>query len=1130
MRAPDKTYYNMKRLHAMFAVAALGLLAVTLWMLAVDHGREWKEYQRTFRERIEPWMTETARKAVEPAGTRAPEHDCAAWERLDRALSTKRSSFAKWFSNLPLVDALARPVAIEQIWLPQLRTSDNQMPRTDRCTTCHQGIDKPPVWDEALHAKSLSSERGCGLPQPFSSHPRLDLFVGEQSPHPMSQFGCTICHEGQGSATTFAFASHRPNDPEQRVRWRSEHGWFWNRDWDSPMRPERFLQSACLRCHHNPTELEPGERFRDPPASKLLAGYHLVRQLGCFGCHEIKGIDDSGRRIGPDMRLEQWAEGGGQRGEGRGGSAGDGAERARLAVDGTSARSGKDVGTMRKVGPSLRHVADKIDASVMGAWIADPTDFRPTTRMPRLFGLDEHLNAASRETSRRFEPVEILAIAEYLRTSSQRLPPLTSPATITTAASSQRGKQLFRSQGCLACHKHRDFPEGQSNQGSELSRIGAKLRTNAGREWLRSWIRDPSRYSPRTLMPKADLQAAAPANPQPNDPAADIAAYLIASGGWEPRELPPLVAADLDELALLYLSKTFSQQEAAEYLRKGIPSSMADRINGDAMELIGPMTREKKIRYLGRATIRKRGCFGCHDLPGFDDAQGIGPALSDWGRKPESQLGFEQIARFLTDADSHPASADTVRPKNNFQTSEVSKTSEVLSPRTPAAGDEAFYREAILSERREGFLWQKLGAPRSFDYLKTAHKGYNDQLLMGRFALSAADREAIITFILGLVAEPPSSSYVCQPDARGRAIVEGRKVLDQHGCAECHTLDMERWTIEYDPAKFPAPQSLSEHEFLKQEVDPARLAASRAVNRHGLAHAELVGAPQVGADGKLEETEDEEGNPQNIFTLWESAAIAGEVWPVGGAGVLVSPRQIAIKWPPRGGNFARLLYPVALADAKAAGSTSAAAEGWGWVPPSLTHEGRMVQPAWLYEYLLDPPPVRPACVLAMPKFSLSPDEARKLVDYFAAVDGAEFPYTSDPRARSSRQAPDTPQKWQRLDRAMHLLTDRTTYCAKCHVLGSSNPGGEIRTIFAPDLERAGQRLRPEYLRRWLGSPKSVLPYTAMPVNFPSDKLLGQAIYPGNSLDQLDAVMDLLLNYDGYVRHRSEKPKAESRQQ
>src|SRR4029079_781079 len=47
-----------------------------------------------------------------------------------------------------------------------------------------------------------------GLPHPFTTHPKLDLFVGSLSQHPMGKFGCTVCHQGQGSATSFDWASH----------------------------------------------------------------------------------------------------------------------------------------------------------------------------------------------------------------------------------------------------------------------------------------------------------------------------------------------------------------------------------------------------------------------------------------------------------------------------------------------------------------------------------------------------------------------------------------------------------------------------------------------------------------------------------------------------------------------------------------------------------------------------------------------------------------------------------------------------------------------------------------------------------------------------------------------------------
>ena len=107
---------------------------------------------------------------------------------------------------------------------------------------------------------------------------------------------------------------------------------------------------------------------------------------------------------------------------------------------------------------------------------------------------------------------------------------------------------------------------------------------------------------------------------------------------------------------------------------------------------------------------------------------------------------------------------------------------------------------------------------------------------------------------------------------------------------------------------------------------------------------------------------------------------------------------------------------------------------------------------------------------------------------------------------------------------MRLVLDRGVYCAKCHTIGDSSPPGQNRTVLAPRLDEVGRRLRPDYLRRWLADPKSVLPYTAMPSLFPSSgKPLGQDIFPGSSRRQLDAVVELLLRYEDYTKHRTPTP-------
>ena len=121
-------------------------------------------------------------------------------------------------------------------------------------------------------------------------------------------------------------------------------------------------------------------------------------------------------------------------------------------------------------------------------WTNNPKNFRPTTRMPQFFGLWKHLQdePTSMAKSKELEPVEIHGIVEYLRKTSQQFVPLERPAgdqrKISTADKIRRGKELFETQGCLACHNHHDFPKatefrGEKTivQGPELSAIAEKF-------------------------------------------------------------------------------------------------------------------------------------------------------------------------------------------------------------------------------------------------------------------------------------------------------------------------------------------------------------------------------------------------------------------------------------------------------------------------------------------------------------------------------------------------------------------------------------------------------------------------------------------------------------------------------
>src|SRR3990172_11950170 len=68
--------------------------------------------------------------------------------------------------------------------------------RNDRCVTCHLGVDEP------LLETSY-------LPNPFGPHPEIY--------HSLEEFGCTICHQGDGSALTAESAHKNTKFPEYRM-------------------------------------------------------------------------------------------------------------------------------------------------------------------------------------------------------------------------------------------------------------------------------------------------------------------------------------------------------------------------------------------------------------------------------------------------------------------------------------------------------------------------------------------------------------------------------------------------------------------------------------------------------------------------------------------------------------------------------------------------------------------------------------------------------------------------------------------------------------------------------------------------------------------------------------------------
>ena len=1104
-------------------------------------------------------------------------------------------------------------------------------------------------WGDPL---TLTVQRG--LPQPYAGHPRIDLFVGPNSPHPLEKFGCTSCHEGQGSATAFKWGSHTPNDLSQRQQWGQDHGWFNNHHWIFPMYPKRFAEATCIRCHHEVTDLEASHRYPEPPAPKVSAGHRLITMYGCFGCHEVNGYNGPDIRVGPDLRLEpnfyaaalqlkhlagvrrvqtrklgSSADAANQRiGEldeivnlaQRVGSDWEHQHAARrqlvdmLAVDvdrpaddplgvifpsagQNLARALKDVetpGTMRKVGPSLRYVGHKLDATFLYDWIREPKHFRPSTKMPQFFGRRNHLFGGDKELSQRLEPIEIHGIVTYLLQRTQAYEfafPREGVSDSSESEKIERGKLLFETRGCLGCHTHRDFPDARpenSNsylrdiaQGPDLSALGDKLVVTGnvnGPRWLVSWLRNPSSYHARTRMPNMLLEPLEERDvkgnvTQVNDPAEDIAEYLLSDrSDWQPVDEANRSAAPaaLEELVLEHLSAVFHQRAAAQYLVEGIPESMRAELKGAEVELIGDerTAETKNLLYVGRKAIAKYGCYGCHDIPGFEDAKPIGTGLADWGRKDPSKLDFAHITHLLHDqVHGHGAQAAHVdgtddehaedsHADNSHDGHYEERGHPVGHPEDDEQLDPYFVR-LINEHDRAGFAMQKLRQPRSYDFKNVTNKSYNERLRMPRFPLSAEQREAVVTFVLGLTAQPPVAEYVHRPEGRTQAIVEGRQVLEKYNCGGCHVLEPERWSLAFQASDLRAQPLSITYPFMPQQTTADQRAASLRTDRRDRMHGLISGFSSISNEDGLPVVLDDEGDevddeddydPHNVgyrFDLWKPTLLEGNSYDVGVVPLEVRSEWIQQKYAPRGGHFTRYLLPRVVELEHEVNPSAKGSEAWSWLPPPLIGQGRKTQSDWLHNFLLDPHPIRPAVFLRMPRFNMSSAEATRLVNYFAAMDNAEYPYEFDARMRSSyvaaaehkfrerlqqvgKSAPPA-EVMARFDHALKIVTNNN-FCVKCHIIGDPGKGGfqpeGPDRAKAPNLAVVFQRLRPEYVRRWIAKPQQILSYSGMPVNIPFDPAaphlggVSQDIFPGTSIEQLDGLVDLLMNYDIYSESRS----------
>ena len=237
-------------------------------------------------------------------------------ERKLKKIDPNEMSFSNRIANLvrdlPIIDLANPTLKVEQIVLKNIRDDVNfvTVPKVDRCITCHLGIANPDYQN---------------ADQPFRTHPNLELYIGKNSPHPLEDFGCTVCHGGRGRSTDFVRSAHTPSSHEQKKEWVEKYNWQEFELWEDPMLPLQHTEAGCFKCHGGQTQIKGAQR--------LNLGLQLIETAGCYSCHQID-------------RYNGWP----------------------------------------KPAPSLENIASKVSKDWTAQWIKDPHLFRHHTWMPNFFG------------------------------------------------------------------------------------------------------------------------------------------------------------------------------------------------------------------------------------------------------------------------------------------------------------------------------------------------------------------------------------------------------------------------------------------------------------------------------------------------------------------------------------------------------------------------------------------------------------------------------------------------------------------------------------------------------------------------------------------------------------------------
>ena len=758
IKKPDR-HYDFRRLNVWFAWSSLALLATTLWMVFEDYAKSWKRHQSEFRDlerqdlarqadderqRLDEQQVAQVRQEIEAEQSRLDERR----EEI-RELESQSTKLGKQIYG---ADAAARTTKSEldtarYIYDTALQSGDEG--RIEASRTEVDGLASR--WREERMAVEEFTAARDGVEDELAER-RSGLTEAETRLAALRTGLDTLEQRVDGLAKKADYyLLNAPLmdflEPQLKVDQVMLPGLYQNINFTNVDRVDR-----CMTCH---VAADRGgfdgenwaEPYRSHPRLDLFVSAgspHPYSTFGCSGCHG--GLDRAtdfaraGHSPVNEEQKKEWIKKWGWEKQpyletpilpapySEAGCVT--CHAADVWTPGSQVQEvGRELATrmgcfachkidypaytdLIRPGPSLRKAAGKLTQEWAYRWIEAPRDFRPTTWMPHFFFEKNTELPINQERQK----AEIVATIAYIWDRSEDPEYPAAPA-----GNAERGRELFEGVGCTGCHvrdgeatRDQFYPDVARLHGPNLIRAGSKLDAN----WTYAWLKDPKQYNPDSRMPDLRLT---------DQEAADITAYLMDSRdpAFEGLSLPAIDSTVRDELVLEYLQnkQTIEQSQAS-------------------LEAMSPHERDV---YLGGETIQKYGCWGCHDMAGFEDSKPIGVELTEEGSKPIHQFDFGHV---------HDV------------------------PHT-----------------RQDWIRKKLRDPRIWDKGKEEVKAYGELLKMPNFGMSEREAEAVLTAVLGFTKESVVANRRAGRSATDAAMAAGRKLITTYNCRGCHLIEGEGQAI-----------------------------------------------------------------------------------------------------------------------------------------------------------------------------------------------------------------------------------------------------------------------------------------------------------------------------------------------